>query len=98
MSSDAHSEGESLSEGEKKRFGRRGYPQNGDIGGSVAGREHSEDPLDTSQKFRYTRQETVLVSHPWQLVSRVRIPQLTSLTFPVYPLTPLLGPDRRGSE
>ena len=88
----------SLSEGDKKRLGRRGYPQNGDIGGSVAGREHSEDPLDTSQKCRYTRQETVMGSHPWQLVSRVRIPQLTSLTFPVYPPTPLLGPDRRGSE
>ena len=93
-----HSEGESLSEGEKKRLGRRGHPQNGDIGGSVAGREHSEDHLVTSQIFRYTRRETVLVSHPWQLVSRVRIPQLTSLTFPVYPPTPLLGPDRRGSE
>ena len=52
VGSTAHSEGESLSEGEKKRLGRRGHPQNGDIGGSVAGREHSEDHLVTSQIFR----------------------------------------------
>ena len=39
----AHSEGKSLREGGKKRLGGNMHPQNGDIGGCVAGCVASED-------------------------------------------------------
>ena len=44
----AHSEGESLREGGKKRLGGNMHPQNGDIGGCVASCVVSEDYTMTS--------------------------------------------------
>ena len=46
-----HSEGESLGAEGNKRLGRTRFPQNGDIGGSVAASEQSEEPPLTRLRF-----------------------------------------------
>ena len=63
------------------RWGKRDSEEQGSLGGSMARHEQNEDSPLTRLELGRLRPKTLLAREPWQLVSKIRIPQLTRLGF-----------------